>query len=112
MAKKPKAKKPRGKKNHTLGTKLVKGKGKGEALPPGTGALLPRAPLTGGPKASVVELALLRATIRCLDEAVNAHGSIPSHRQDSELRGVLADYRHVRAVVMTRLERVRKRTEE
>ncbi len=68
--------------------------------------------LTGGPKASTRELSALLATISAMDEAVNAHGSIPPQRQDSELRGVLDDFSHIRPTVMERLERIKRRSQE
>lgn len=73
---------------------------------------VPATTLTGGPKAGTAELSALEATIRSMDAALNAHGTISPQRQDSELRGVLTDYQHIRPSVMARLNRVKQRAQE
>ena len=100
MSRKPTAKKGAPRKSKTAAAKKAKAKAD------------PAPTLTGGPKASERELSALLATIKSMDEAVNAHGSIPPQRQDSELRGVLTDFQHIRPTVMQRLERVKLRSKE
>ena len=98
-------------------TTKPKTKGKAKATKPraprkAKAKAAPAPVLTGGPKASTRELSALLSAISAMDEAVNAHGSIPPHRQDSELKGVLADFQHIRPTVMERVERVKRRSQE